>query len=80
MNVRITSSANRLILCWDFAVSTPFILGWDLIASAKGFITIENIRGDRGHPFVMENDLDNRPRTCADGREYRALIAEITLP
>lgn len=75
VKVRIMSSANKLILCCDPAISTPLIPTCDLMASARGSKQILMVIW--GIPVIIKN-FNSTPlvRTLAEGVVYRALIAE----
>lgn len=81
VNIKITSSANRLILWSCVLMGNLDIWVFILICSAKGSISRLKIRGDRGHPCLVslviwkgeERILGVYTRT--DGVVYRAMIA-----
>lgn len=55
VNRRITSSANRLILCSFDSIVKPIISFWDLILSARGSISVHPSLV----PLVILNDLNS---------------------
>lgn len=64
----------------------PWIATFDLIFSAKAFMTRAKINGDRGHPclvpFVIWKFLENMPsvKTYADGKNTMlVLLSELGL-
>lgn len=63
VNMRITSSANKLILCSFDPIVNPVIYFWELIFSVRGSIISLKTRGESGHPclvlLVIVNVLDS---------------------
>lgn len=87
VNVSMTSSANKLILWWVWAILTHLILGLILIDSADSSIAKAKKKGEREHPiclvpFVIFKGFDRVPfaRTLTEGLVYKSLIADIILP
>lgn len=82
----ITSSAYRPILCSTPPISIPKIVDVDLMACARGSITMAKIKGESGHPclvpLAMLNGVDVIPdvQTRALGEEYRFSIAVRIVP
>lgn len=78
--IKITSSANKLIL-WSVPLwGITVISGSDLILDAKGSISRAKISGERGHPccvpLVILKGVERVPpvSTIADGLEYKDRI------
>lgn len=54
VNVTIISSANKPILCSYWPIFIPLISGFERIYSANGSIANEKIKGDDGHPCLVQ--------------------------
>lgn len=86
MIIKITSSANRLILCSIPAKEIPEIMLLALIRSASGPIIRLHISGDSGQPCLVPFDIRkgtdrvSPENTRADGLEYRTVIALCICP
>lgn len=76
------SSANRFMLCDLPCMEKPKIFGCVLILSARGSISRLKIEGERGQPCLVPFDMlkvsDSKldVKTCAQGEEYNARIAD----
>lgn len=78
VSMRMTSSANRLILYVLWPISKPVILGFCLMCSTRGSMSRLKISGDNGHPclvpLIMANgwDIISAENTWAEGVVYSA--------